>query len=213
MTITQEQQDKISTLLDHCHLLSGLGSGPEEACSIAAINLALNGTLTDSIPDCMSEVIGRWIIVIQDAMPDSMRNSDEWKSLLPLAAGTGKDKELERQNICIQWMWECLTIIQPVADKGGYGKEWLAMTTKKTANAADAAADAATYAARVAVDATDAAANAANAADAAADAATYDAAYADAVAAAAATAAVDDSNDYWKKVNPIELLQKLIDCK
>jgi hypothetical protein len=70
-------------------LPSGLGT-EESACSIAAINLALTGELTDDIPDCMSEVIGRWIIPTQDAMPAELRNSPRWKSLLPLAAGTGQ---------------------------------------------------------------------------------------------------------------------------
>lgn len=88
-----ETQTKIAELLKNCHPTSGLGQNEHEACSIVAINLALTGKLTDEIPDCMSPVIGNWIIRIQDAMPEEMRNSEEWKSLLPFAAGTGREFE------------------------------------------------------------------------------------------------------------------------
>ena len=95
--ITQEQKDAIAAKVNGMTLPSGVGT-KESACSIAAINLALTGRLTDRIPDCMSEVVGKWIIVVQDAMPDKMRNSPAWKSLLPLAAGTGREREPERER-------------------------------------------------------------------------------------------------------------------
>ena len=65
-TITTEQQTAIADFL----------KGRRIPCSVAAINLALFGRLTDHVPPCMSLVVGRWIIRIQDAMPDTMRNSD-----------------------------------------------------------------------------------------------------------------------------------------
>ena len=88
-TIDADQRQAITDFLEGRHIPSGLGTA-EEACSIAAINLALTGELTDHIPDCMSLVIGKWIIVVQDAVPDELRNSAEWRRLLPLAAGTGR---------------------------------------------------------------------------------------------------------------------------
>jgi hypothetical protein len=103
----------------------------------------------------MSEVIGNWIITIQDRMPDDMRNSSDWKRLLPLAAGTGRDHEPERLAIVMDWMWSALTMVQPIAAAGGFGSEWLAMCRERSTTAAYATA---AYAAR-------AAANAANAAD------------------------------------------------
>lgn len=137
-TITIEQQDAIRAFVTKHHLPSGLGT-KEEACSIAAINLVLTGELTDSIPACMSPVIGKWIIGVQDAMPDAMRNSDEWRLLLPLAAGTGRNHEAERSAILLDWMWDVvLPELQTLADSQGYGKEWKAMTTEKTAAAAAA---------------------------------------------------------------------------
>jgi len=182
-TLTPEQQAKIRDLVTPMHLPSGLGS-KEAACSIAAINLALTGELTDSIPECMSRVIGKWIIRVQDAMPDSIRNSDEWKNLLPLAAGTGREKEAERRDMIMGWMWGALENLQPLADERGFGKAWATMTAEKSAAAAYAAYAAAAYAA------------AAYAAYAAAAAAAAYAAYAvaaavaaDAVAAVAADAA------------------------
>lgn len=103
-TLTQEEQDKLSQFLETRHLSKGKGTY-ESACSIASINLALNGKLTDAIPDCMSEVIGAWIIVVQDFCPTTVRNSLEWKRLLPLAAGTGREHEKQRLDILYDWLW------------------------------------------------------------------------------------------------------------
>ena len=199
-TITQEQADKITAYLASHTLPSGLGS-EESACSIAAINLALTGKLTDKTPACMSLVIGRWIIRTQDSMPDDMRNSLEWKRLLPIAAGTGRDLEPQRKAVAMEWMWTVvLTQLQPLADKRGYGDAWLRMTTEKTQEAAIGAKKAAySYAAAAA----DAAAYAAAAAAAAA------AAYADAAAYAAADAAADRKK-FWVAVDPCKCLADMI---
>jgi hypothetical protein len=139
-TITQEQTAAIAAKLEGMTLPSGLGD-EHAACSIAAINLALTGRLTDKIPPCMSAVIGQWIIGVQDAMPHDMRNSARWKSLLPLAAGTGRDHEQERLALLLDWMWgTVLPSAQPIADQNGFGGEWLTMITKRTARAAAEAA-------------------------------------------------------------------------
>lgn len=90
-------------LLSKRYLTEGFG-GKEDACSIASINLALTGRLSDEIPECMSRVIGIWMSRAQDAMPDEQRNSHEWKRLLPLAAGTGRDKETSRRKIVMDWI-------------------------------------------------------------------------------------------------------------
>ena len=70
-TITTEQQQAIASLVASMTLTQGVGT-KESACSIAAINLALSGELTDRIPVCMSVVIGKWIIGVQDEMPSNM---------------------------------------------------------------------------------------------------------------------------------------------
>ena len=138
-TITEQQQQAIALKLATMHLPAGLGD-EHNACSIAAINLTLSGELSDTIPLCMSEVIGKWIILMQDAMPDTMRNSTEWKRLLPLAAGTGREREQERLTIIMNWLWESvLPAVQPAADSGGYGEQWKEMLRQRTAAAADAA--------------------------------------------------------------------------
>jgi len=227
-TITEQQRQAIALKLATMHLPAGLGD-EHNACSIAAINLTLSGELSDTIPPCMSEVIGKWVIRAQDAMPDTMRNSSEWKRLLPLAAGTGREREQERLTIIMNWLWESvLPVVQPVADSGGYGEQWKEMLRQRTARdaarAADAAADAAyayvayAYAAaRAAARAADAAYAHAAYAYAAADAA--DAAYAyaaadaaaDADAAAAAYAYAADADAVaWTTFNPCGLLDKLI---
>ena len=185
-TFTPEMAQKLESYLASHELPNGLGTA-ERACSVAAINLAISGKLTDKIPDCMSRVVGRWIISVQDAMPHEMRNSTEWKSLLPLAAGTGRSLEKERAKVALDWMWDVvLPVLQPMADAGGYGYAWGAMCVEKTpaaANAANAAARA-VYAACTAY-ATARAANAAN--------------------AAAAYAA------FWQSVNPCAVLRAMIE--
>ncbi|MCI0679586.1 MAG: hypothetical protein L0Z63_11185 [Actinobacteria bacterium] len=91
-TITRADEKKIRDYLRGRHIPAGLGTR-KEACSVAAINLALTGELTARIPDWMSPVVGRFILGVQDDMPDKMRNSPRWRRLLPLAAGTGRDPE------------------------------------------------------------------------------------------------------------------------
>ncbi|HTN59057.1 MAG TPA: hypothetical protein VL043_12380, partial [Protaetiibacter sp.] len=139
-TITLDDERKIATWLDE-HPVLAVGVGDREsACSIAAINLALTGELTDEIPECMSPTIGRWIIRVQDAMPDDIRNSAEWRSLLPRAAGTGRDLEEQRRAIILDWMWgTVLPSLQDLADEHGFGLEWRMMTTERTAEAATTA--------------------------------------------------------------------------
>jgi hypothetical protein len=72
-TITVEQREAIADFVDTHHIHAVLGD-KEQACSIAAINLALSGDLTDRVPSCMSDVIGKWIIGVQDSMPAAMRH-------------------------------------------------------------------------------------------------------------------------------------------
>ena len=222
MTMTEfpeEAKQKLIAYLDTHELPKGLGS-EEAACSVAAINLALTGELKDDIPPCMSRVIGKWIIRIQDAMPADMRNSQEWKSLLPLAAGTGREHEheQERRKIIVNWLWETvMPYFLPNADRLGFGEEWREMLEKRDVVSvrkardiarvvrdqkayADAAADAA------AADAADAAADAADAAYAYAYAYAADAAY-----AYAADAAADAYKQYWTAIDPCDLLRKLIE--
>ena len=119
---------------------SGLGT-EDAACSMAAINLALNGKLTDGIPDCMSMVIGRWVIVVQDEMPDYIRNGSEWKRLLPLAAATGHAREHRRLDIVLSWLLDhVLPLAHPYALSIGAGDRWLAMLQARTSASCDAAA-------------------------------------------------------------------------
>jgi hypothetical protein len=199
-TITVEQHNAIAEFLKDKHIPAGLGN-KLEACSIAAINLAMTGELTDRVPACMSAMIGKWIIGVQDSMPDAMRNSQEWRELLPLAAGTGRKHEEKRGSILLDWMWDVvLPELQSIADDGGYGEEWKNMTTKKTAARAARAARAAS------------AADAAYAASAASAASAADAAYAASAASAAdaARAAYAASAAYWSRVDPVSLLARLI---
>ena len=110
-------------------LVTGKGT-TEGTCSLGAINLAQTNTLTDMVPECMSAVIGRWIIRVQDRMPDQIRNSAEWKALLPSAAATGRDMSDEgrRINLLIDWVWaEPMTRVLPSVAGLGFEEEWKTM--------------------------------------------------------------------------------------
>jgi hypothetical protein len=218
-TITNEQQTKITDTLARMHLPAGLGDR-ENACSIAAINLALTNTMTDDIPACMSKVIGHWIIGAQDFMPDAMRNSARWKALLPLAAGTGRGHERKRLDIILDWLWRVvLPDLQPQADAGGYGAAWRHMCEARTDEAAEAAAEAAarattaTTARAAAARAARAAAEAAEAAETtarAAEVAAWAAWTAEAAAAAEAAAEVAAWATAWGRFDPCSVLERLI---
>lgn len=211
--ITTEQETAIrATLATMPELAVGIGT-EERSCSIAAVNLALTGTLTDKVPDCMSLVIGRWIIGVQDRMPATVRNSAAWRELLVLAAGTGREHETQRWALVLDWMWNALALVQPRADAVGYGVAWATMLrerTSKSASAAyataDATADAAAYAAASATADADAYAYA----DAAACADAYANASAAAAAYAAASADAYASADAWGTIDPVGMLRRLI---
>lgn len=125
----------LADFLSNHRLTRGLGTA-DRPCSMGAINLILNGRLMDDVPDCMSFAIGRFIIKVQDSMPSPLRNSSEWKALLPLAAGTGREKDWLRRYMLIDWMWGVLTRIQYVADNRDFGSQWAAMIEDRTELAA-----------------------------------------------------------------------------
>jgi hypothetical protein len=204
-------EQKIADYFANRVIPSGLGT-EEAACSIAGINLVLTGELTSKIPDCMSKVIGSWIIEVQDAMPSAIRNSFRWKSQLPFAAGTGRTRETERLAIILDWMWTVvLPTLQPIADTKGFGKQWEIMLGKRTAEAvATSARLAKEWAVASAVDgvveADTALASYGYAAWRAARAA------ANAAERAARAAAMADRAVVWKKFDPCGLLERLIAC-
>ena len=134
-----ETQQKIFDKITPMTIPSGLGS-VENASTIAALNLSLSGELTYDIPACCSEVIGRWIIVIQDAMPAKMRNSERYKMLVPYLAGTGRAHEKERLDIILDWLMStALPILQDYADTHGFSTEWKNMLLLKSTAAANLA--------------------------------------------------------------------------
>ena len=233
---TEDHRAKLEAYLAKHDLPQGLGS-EESACTLAAINLAMGGELTDNIRDCMSEVLGGAAIGLQDAMPDEMRNSARYKALIPNMPGTGRDREAERLEVLMDWMWTVvLPQVQPIADKHGFGAEWRTMCETKTGAAARAARAAAWAAARAdaeaawAAEAARAAAwAAARAAEAAAEeaaraaraaawaaaeaarAAAWAAAEAAAEAAEAAEAAAEEAvgGNFWTTVDPIGVLERM----
>lgn len=204
MTFTTENRQALEAYLADHVLPSGLGT-EDSACTVAAINLSITGELTDTIPKCMSKVIGKAAIVLQDGMPDEMRNSPRYKTLIPNMAGTGRELEKERLEILVDWMWDVvLPTIQPIADKKGFGGEWSKMCESRSMADARSAAD--NNAARSAAYAA-AARSATYAAGAAARSAAYAAVY-------IFGAYADDSphsaaDEFWETVDPIGVLERM----
>ena len=234
---TQDADARLRDYLASHEVAEGIGT-QESACSVAAINLALTAELTDTIPMCMSKVIGQWMVIVQDEMPSEMRNSSGWKRLLPMAAGTGREREEERLALVMDWMWgTVLPDLQSVADRGGFGAEWRIMCTERSLDAAAAASAGAAGASeaegppRVAWSALSVARAASRTAGATAKAAAWHggstgpaaAAWAAAVVArcsrdainAAARAAVvaagaSDGDKSWERYDPVGLLARLV---
>ena len=228
-TFPDNARDRLTAYLETPGRIIAEGLGTREnACSIAAINLALDGRLTDHIPNCMSFVIGSWILSIQDFMPHECRNSQQWRALLPLAAGSGRDPDAERQRLrcTLDWMWSTvLPHLQPLADSNGFGPDWAAMTRTRTAAESCMTALAARKVAEArkttpaARKVAEAACNAATAASHAACAAScYTCAHDHAEAADAAAHAAAHAADAarpaeaaaWNHFNPVHLLERLV---
>jgi hypothetical protein len=198
-------------LLKQGHIPTGLGTD-DEACTIAAINLALTGELTDDDPsECMCPVIRRWTITVQDRMPADIRDSREWREAAVQIAGSRSTSEVERLRVeeIIAWMWDALADEAVLAAiPAGARKAWDEMLTKRTPGAAANAA----YVNNAAY------ADAAWAAWAANAAYVNNAAYADAAwannaayyaAYAAYYASYADADAYWGCRDPVGLLRKL----
>jgi hypothetical protein len=112
----------------------------QEQQDAIARSLALASTIQNEIPADTSEIIGTWIICVQDDMTDDIGTSQQWQSLRPLAAGTGRNLEQKRLSMVMDWMWgTLLPTMQATAQECGFGQEWLHMTTHRTLGAATAA--------------------------------------------------------------------------
>ena len=104
-------QEKIAAKLAECPTLAvGIGSYTEP-CTIAAINIALTGKLTDETPDCASPVICSWVRKVQDNCPPNLgRDNPSWRFAVPMIAGTRKwrDEDGQRLTIILKWMWDAI---------------------------------------------------------------------------------------------------------
>jgi hypothetical protein len=197
-TITDAQRAQLAEAFASPALRLGQGLGKRgpidsgERCTIAEINLVLTGTLSADPHPCISEVIRRWVIRIQDAMPDELRNSAAWRSVAPLIAGTATEDERvesERRDMIMAWMWDRLAdeaVLAALPDE--MRPAWDRMLTERTSAAArrvgaySAAAAASAIAAHVATSA----------------------------AAVAVTYTADDRQAYWRRADPAGLLARLV---
>ena len=201
MELTQDQQKVKALLATHPHLSVGVGN-EEEMCTIAAINMALTGKVSDTLHPCVSPVIHKWVIVTQDAIPGAIRDSEAWRECVPLIAGSVASEEIERARVkrIIAWMWDALGDDAVLAFLPEDARSaWDRMLSERTTRAAYAAYVASgTSAAKYGELAT----RAAKAAHAAAEAARATRAAAQAAKAARA--------DYWCRRDPARLLAELV---
>jgi hypothetical protein len=151
MTLTPElaAQIRADLLNPNLHLVSGVGDagtpGEGECCTIAEIMLRLTGHLGDGPHPCVSEVIRKWVMSVQDAMPDSVRNSVEWRSAAGGIAGSATTPEAERIrcDMIMEWMWgrladeAVLSAVPAVARPA-----WEQMLTERTSKSACTAEEA-----------------------------------------------------------------------
>ena len=156
MQYTTGMRAAYAKALARANLPAGVGHGAKDdgsidACSIAVLNLALTGELTDRRPECMSPVVHQWIIKVQDRMPAEMRNSGRWKSALLDAPGTGDGRDGERVELILAWMWDVLGDPAVLAAVPGEARSaWDRMLRERNDASAAAAASAAAYAAAAA---------------------------------------------------------------
>lgn len=106
-------QQKVADYLPELNLTHGRGSDAQNACSIAAINLALSGKLSDEPTPCMSLPLRAWVIAVQDVMPIWMmqptdEHGDRWRAALPLVAGTIDIPSQIIHDRVRDWAWRAL---------------------------------------------------------------------------------------------------------
>ena len=128
MNWTTEHSLKLQEIIDRTdYIPSGLGTD-ENPCTIAMIHIAYNGELSDEVLECTSDVIAMFAMRIQDLMSWGLRNSKEWREIIPLIPATGKDMEQERLAVLRNWIFEeILPLVDEKAAADGHIAEWLKM--------------------------------------------------------------------------------------
>ena len=141
---TPQAEDRLRAYLACPGYIIPRGTGSREAASsMAAIYMALTGELANRPPKCMSYVIGRSIQLLQDEVPQQLRNHATWRNLLLLAARTDSGRESERLDILVRWVWETvLPTLDPVADKYDIGKSWRRAIVRRSVQSATSGAKA-----------------------------------------------------------------------
>lgn len=223
-------------MIDWSTIPLGHGLGTQQRpCTIAAINLARNGHLTDDDPDgCMSQVVRYWVIAVQDAMPETMLAPDDehgirWREVAPSIAGsrTFGPSDEKRAAMIVEWMWDRLGWYWRMWVPEGASKAWEQMLSERNETTARTASDDAAWAVRTSYAAAvahrdkllalrhEAPANAASEAADVVSASTFSGhnqrtAYAAVTAARMVGIASSQTDRYWREADPAALLTKLV---
>lgn len=100
-------------------ITSGMGDA-SACCSIASINMATRRMLCDDPPPSMPDTIYQWVVPVQDAMPDRLRNAADWRALVPDAAYVltgeiGGGGEAKRFGVLKDWVWDAaMPLLRPL---------------------------------------------------------------------------------------------------
>ena len=175
---------------------------------------------TTGYPDSLSSpVIHGWLVPIQDAMPDTMRNSVQWKAALLDVPRTGRepDDERFRLDVIMDWMWAgVLPLMQPLANSVSYGWDWQRMCDWRSVDVArkialwDAAKSCTGSLIETAVNAFYAAEFAQEAWTATGEDWTHRTSWAARHAAYTAIGVGDFSEVAWERIDPPALLERLV---
>ena len=107
------------------------------AIDIIKTALGEEGECPEVIPPCISGVIARTIIILEDCMPDCQRTSPFWKETIMDAVHTGMGREKERNQTLLQWVFEKpIPVAQQIANGKNAGPAWKAMTEIRNPQAA-----------------------------------------------------------------------------
>jgi len=123
MVTIEAIREHTTEVLHTWELCQGLGNLEDHrACSIAALNIGISLAktgklpldLTDSVPECACRSICHWVVQVQDSMPLSILDSEEWVTLVPLIAGSRSTYDVERVRVALimNWAWRQLQQVQ-----------------------------------------------------------------------------------------------------
>ncbi len=87
-----------------------------------------------------SLVLAEWVTTSLEWLPPFISDTVEWGVLIQASEHVGQSGDVRRQELISDWMWcTVLPVLQPYADRYGFGLEWQRMLDERTSEAASLA--------------------------------------------------------------------------